>query len=231
MAVVYNPRIVTDGLVLCMDAANPKSYPGSGVTWGDMSGRGYIGTLTNGPTFSNSRGGSIGFDGVDDYVNTGASATNLGIQNTLTNSFTITMWFRSTANTVYLFDNYHGGANISLRLISGKGAFYLQAGGSIDVRNVGAVYANGSWNEFTLTYDSSTKTGTLYANAELVGSGSDASMSGSFEGGGNFYIGNRNTFANGPLLGNVAAVSVYNRLLSSAELKQNYSALRGRFGV
>jgi hypothetical protein len=48
MAISYNPRIVTDGLVLALDAGNPKSYPGSGTTWTDLSGNGNNGTLVNG---------------------------------------------------------------------------------------------------------------------------------------------------------------------------------------
>ena len=69
MATLYAPRIVTDGLVLCLDAGNRKSYPGSGTSWVDMSGNNNTGTLTNGPTFGGGNGGSIVFDGVNDFVN------------------------------------------------------------------------------------------------------------------------------------------------------------------
>ena len=63
---VYQP-IVTDGLVICLDAANTKSYPGSGTTWTDTIG-GNVGTLTNGPTFNSANAGYIAFDGTDDYL-------------------------------------------------------------------------------------------------------------------------------------------------------------------
>ena len=59
--------IITNGLVLFLDASNTNSYPGSGVTWTDLSGNNNTGTLTNGPTFSSANGGSIVFDGIDDY--------------------------------------------------------------------------------------------------------------------------------------------------------------------
>jgi hypothetical protein len=62
------PKIVTDGLVLALDAANPKSYPGSGTTWSDLSGNGNDGSLINGPTFDSGNNGSIVFDGVDDRL-------------------------------------------------------------------------------------------------------------------------------------------------------------------
>ena len=63
MAFNYSPKIVTDGLVLCLDAGNPNSYPGSGNTWTDLSRGRNNGTLTNGPTFDSGNGGSIVFDG------------------------------------------------------------------------------------------------------------------------------------------------------------------------
>ena len=79
MAISYNPRIVTDGLVLALDAGNPKSYPGSGTTWTDLSGNGNNGTLTNGPTYSSANGGSIVFDGVDDYAEITDSSNNFDL--------------------------------------------------------------------------------------------------------------------------------------------------------
>ena len=68
MSLFHSPSLVTSGLVLCLDAGNPKSYPGSGTTWTDLSGRGNHGTLVNGPTFNSANGGSIVFDGSNDYV-------------------------------------------------------------------------------------------------------------------------------------------------------------------
>ena len=59
----YGPKIVTNGLVLALDAADKLSYPGSGTTWKDLGGNAYDGTLTNGPTFTNAFGGNIVFDG------------------------------------------------------------------------------------------------------------------------------------------------------------------------
>ena len=81
--------IVTSGLVLCLDAGNIKSYPGIGTAWTDLSGRGGIGTLTNGPTYNSANGGSFSFDGIDDYV---SSVSNL----TLANNFSVSLWLRST---------------------------------------------------------------------------------------------------------------------------------------
>lgn len=68
MATRYSPKSVTDGLVLSLDAANRVSYPGSGTGWYDLTANRYNGVLTNGPTFSNTNGGCIVFDGVDDFT-------------------------------------------------------------------------------------------------------------------------------------------------------------------
>ena len=54
--------IVTDGLVLCLDAGNTKSYPGSGATWLDLSSNANNGTLTGSPTFNSANGGSLQFN-------------------------------------------------------------------------------------------------------------------------------------------------------------------------
>jgi hypothetical protein len=89
MALAHSPKIVTDGLVLCLDAGNPKSYPGSGTTWTDLSGNGNNGTLVNGVGYNSGNGGSLVFDGVNDRVTINASShTNLSSGN-----FTISSWF------------------------------------------------------------------------------------------------------------------------------------------
>ena len=93
MATNYNPSIVTDGLVLCLDAANTKSYPGSGTTWTDVSGEGHDGTLTNGPTFNSDYGGNIVFDGnTNGEEITGVHNSELNLRNDLT----VECWFRRT---------------------------------------------------------------------------------------------------------------------------------------
>jgi hypothetical protein len=91
MASIGGPNIVTDGLVLALDAANTKSYPGSGTVWKDLSGNGNNGTLINGPTFDTGNLGSIEFDGVDDWTSFG------NILNTGTSDFTISAWVKSTS--------------------------------------------------------------------------------------------------------------------------------------
>ena len=68
MAFRYSPKIVTDGLVLALDAANHKSYPGSGTAINDLTANNTNGTLTNGPTFNSGNAGSIEFDATNDFI-------------------------------------------------------------------------------------------------------------------------------------------------------------------
>ena len=87
----YGPKIVRSGLVLTLDAADRKSYAGSGTAWNDLSGNSINGTLTNGPTFSSVNGGSIVFDGIDDFISLGTpSALKFA-----SGSFTVDMWFKT----------------------------------------------------------------------------------------------------------------------------------------
>ena len=67
MGTAGGPKLVTNGLVLALDAASPKSYAGSGTTWSDLTGNNLDATLFNGPTFSTDNYGTIVFDGDDDY--------------------------------------------------------------------------------------------------------------------------------------------------------------------
>ena len=89
--------IVSDGLVLWLDAGITPSYPTSGTTWTDLSGNNNNGTLVNGPTYSSTNGGSLVFDGTNDYVNiSNSSSFNFG-----SGDFTVESWIRITSLAVY----------------------------------------------------------------------------------------------------------------------------------
>ena len=90
MGVYAGPEINESGLVLCLDAGNTKSYPGSGTAWTDLSGRGNTGTLVNGPTYSSVNGGSLSFNGSNQYVQGSGSVT--------TNTMTFLVWMKRNGN-------------------------------------------------------------------------------------------------------------------------------------
>ena len=94
MALAHSPRIVRDSLAFYLDAANTKSYPGSGTTWTDISGKGTNATLTNGPTFNSGNIGSIALDGTNDYL----LNSNAGVLPDGTDLFTLSIWMYYDAN-------------------------------------------------------------------------------------------------------------------------------------
>ena len=226
--IAYYGNIVKDGLVLDLDAAKKDSYPGTGTAWNDISGNGNNGTLTNGPTFNSSNGGSIVFDGTNDYINT-VTATSLGI-NSASTSFSISIWFKTTGvNEYYLFDNYNGSADISLRIDGGKIEVYMSATGTINAAQFGSGYNNGIWHNVILTWNGS-NTITVYVDGISIGTNT-TSITGSFESNAAFQIGSRPAGGGSVFSGNISQIQVYNRALTSTEITQNYNALKGRFGL
>ena len=226
MATNYNPRIVTDGLVLALDAGNTKSYPGSGTTWTDLSGSGNTGTLTNGPTYSSSNGGSIVFDGVDDYV------TSFPSQLSGTGSNTINVWFRTTSTSRFGLCGIRGGAPtgwvFTINRTTAGNLTYFHTGGSI--LEVAAGITTNTWYCATSTYNVSSATATLYLNGNQIGSplsSFTAISSSTFNG----VVGAEDYIFSNKLVGNIAQVQIYNRALTAAEIQQNFNALRGRFGI
>ena len=233
MALAHSPKIATDGLVLCLDAGNTKSYPGSGTTWSDLSGNGNNGSLQNmdGANLDSANGGSLTFDGSDEYV-ISVTATSLGI-NSASNSFTISVWFKTTVTgEYYLFDNYNGSNDISLRIDDGSIEVLLAPSGGTGIINsvkFGSGYNNNNWHNFTITWNGSNVL-TAYADGINIGTNTTA-ISGSFETNAAFQIGKRPFGSPTRFSGNIANVSVYNKALSASEVKQNFNAFRGRFGL
>lgn len=217
-------NIVTAGLVLNLDAANPRSYPPpyNGTVWTDLSGNGYNGTLTNGPTFSSANGGSIVFDGTNAHVTT--------TFNTQLTNFTACIWFRPTdsTNSTYarlLDKNYVGGFWL------GKGTSANSWGGGVleGVSPFGRylTLTDGQWNFLVSTRLGTTHT--LYGNGIInTTSGTVSStaldttnlMIARFIGGGGYNF-----------KGNIGLIQIYNRALSASEISQNFNATRARFGI
>lgn len=226
MGLGHSPRIATDGLIGYWDAGNTRSYPGSGTTWTDLSGNAITGTLTNGPTFSSTNGGSIVFDGTNDVV----TATTTAINRNDDQEITVSCWIkpnrtsgqysvfctnRSNDNSIYnwIFYQHTTGGEISFHGDSQNRSTYVPVAGVwINVVNtvtsgrVSTLYVNGV-SRYVVT-------GYTYGNGTpgRLGIGADP---GGFE----------------AYSGNIALVSIYNRALSSSEVSQNFNALRGRFGI
>lgn len=234
MALTHSPRIVTDGLVLCLDAANTKSYPGSGTTWTDLSGNGNNGTLTNGPTFSSANGGSIVFDGVNDYVTIADNSTlNFG-----TGNFTVLVWVGGIST-------YPGGAKTIIRKgsrfggnIAGWGIVWASNPqdlyfivGSSSARLEGRCFPNGSlngWSGYKML--GMQRSGTSWRQIADTSITNLGSFSGDVSGNSSVDVG-YNSVYNSYLSNNISHIQIYNRALTAQEIQQNYNATKGRFGL
>jgi len=221
------PKIVTQGLVLNLDAGQQNSYRGSGTTWTDLSGNGNNGTLTNGPTYSSANGGSIVFDGTNDYV-TIPDSNILDI----TTSISLESWLYATKssgiqNVISKSTSWENNSYIYPRTDNGWGSavFYLHTGSGFSTLSTSWPSRN-TWHHTIATYDGSFMR--IYINGSLsnskVQSGTITTNNNSLT------IGNQPAF-NEYYGGRVSNAKIYNRALTAAEVLQNYNALRGRFGV
>lgn len=228
----HSPRIVTDGLVLYLDAANGRSYPGSGTGWNDISGNSNNGTLTNGPTYSANNLGKIEFDGLDDHgLGTIQSSTFSG-------AHTIGCWFyRRTVKTwSALFSNNVNTTSCSLLtfISSGNGIGINRAGVSATSISIdlGSDHLN-KWIYCVLVISGATNGSSV--NVYAFKDGSLLSASGSLywdlSTSSSYYIARHWTSATQIHDGFIPLVQVYNKNLSLDEIKQNYNATRSRFGL
>jgi hypothetical protein len=228
------PPIVTNGLVLNVDAGFTLSYSQSGVTWYDVSSGGNNGTLTNGPTFNSVNGGSIVFDGVDDYAQITSPFGNIDWS---ARAWSFSAWMKlnslgdrclvnlnSANSTDYIVTNvfYSNG---------GSYWYFIKNSNSTQTNftTPGGTFTTNEIFYFTMTYNGnglSTSNINFYKNGTQVttftgGSAGLGNMSGLQIGGGNNY----------PMNGNVYNFLMYNRAISASEVLQNYNSSKGRFGL
>ena len=220
MSSLGGPNIITDGLVLNLDAANTKSYISGSTTWYDKSGNNNNGTLINGPAFNSVNGGSIVFDGTNDYVDTGKTATQLGIYDA---NYTFDAWVYPTdfTNDRTMFGTDQFLTRQGLHLVFRSGTIY-QGHYSADY-GVGTGTLN-AWNNICYTYTQSSGAASIYKNGILQGTGTIASFIGTT----NILIGR---WGGGLFIGNGSIYKIYNRTLSASEVLQNYNALKARFNL
>jgi hypothetical protein len=198
-----NQKIVSNGLILNLDAAQLRSYPTSGTTWTDLSGNGYNTTLVNGPTFNSANGGSIVFDGTNDYAIT-ASITN----------------FKSISGWIYISTPF-GTNQYILDARTGSPNGYIFSGGTGP--DWDQLYINGVLT--TILPISPTGLSNLpiaqwfhfyYRNT--------AQRTGTIK---LFCRFSLNEFKDG----RYACFYAYNRDLTATEINQNYNATKSRFGL
>jgi hypothetical protein len=219
---------VSNGLVLCLDAANKRSYPGTGTTWTDLSGNSNNFSLINGPTFSNTNLGNIVFDGADDYLLISSLVWDYNV------NFTIQFWFNTNSlggvNGYGLFFNGNTGLNTNRVQIAGdsNGSIYLNTVGSSvgdDFVSAAGLVTVGKWFNFAAVRNSGVIT--TYLNGTSVASGN---VNYSVSQQSNLYVGF--VLSSGALWylnGRMSSILINNRALSATEVLQNYNATKSRF--
>jgi hypothetical protein len=227
MSLSHSPRIITDGLVLCLDAANKKSYSGSGTAWNELSNN-MSAELVNSPTFNSQNNGFFQFV-TDDYaripnnttLDTQTPSVEVWIKTNTTNQNGF--WFeKGTVNTQYSL--FQEGTSIVWR-------HHFSGVGLGDLRTLASNFINtSSWYQIIGTFTSGRRR--LYINGNLVNSDAQTGTISTNSGGMSIgvyggYSGVRGYYYNG----NLTICRVYNKELTSAEILQNYNATKGRYNL
>lgn len=223
MSISYNSSIVTSNLQLCLDAGNPRSYPGSGTLWRDVSGTGNNGTLVNGPTYNSANLGSIVFDGVDDYVDAG----NVSLSTT---ALTVSSWIYDTDTSGNYRDFVTKNGHFKFRIdSSGEGgnlSAFVWIAGTPEPR-ISASWTKNVWTNVAFTWNTNGNF-RLFKNGELVSS--STTRTGTL----NTSAFNLTVGSDGAAQywkGNIANTLIYNSTLTDEQIIQNFNATRGRYGV
>jgi len=221
-------KIVTNGLVLALDAADRNSYVSGSTTWNDVSGNSNSGSLVNGPTFDSANGGAIVTDGTNDYITLGSSFAG-------TSAGTISFWIKLT-NTIeagYAGNQRPWGKNGDFESRWGGGTAVENRKLIIDINGTGNLvstqdtWLNSLWYNIAITYNSGTNSSVLYVQSVQNATGTSGNPSALA---GNFNI-MATASATGFVNGRIANFLVYNRSLSSTEILQNYNATKSRFNL
>ena len=234
MARTLGPSITMSGLVLCLDAANTVSYPGTGTTWTDLSGRGNTGTLVSGPTYDTANGGSVVFDGTTNYVN--CPSISIGA------SYSIECFFNSSSVVNYknLYDmNYStytgvtGNVGPRFEQNSSGTAGWVWSGvtnATNPFNNSSAVALSANtWYHTMFTMNNgivNTYVNGVVLDLNISSSSGYVTTFGDPNLGRGFVLAGNRYFS-----GKISNFKIYSRALSATEVAQNFNALRARFSI
>ena len=217
--------VILEGLLVFLDASNISSYPGTGTTWFDLSGNGKNATLVNGPTF-NADPGYIDLDGTNDYISlsTDVSVTSLSVD----------MWIMLddlVDGYLWILDNFDNPElRISVETDGRLRALMYDAGAYATTDYTTTSLAIGNWYHVVATVGNNDYKVYINGNLEINdtsgvynGGGVGEHTLGTYNRPGGGYGGYRNT--------KYATFRYYNRIISAAEVLNNYNAEKSRFGL
>lgn len=238
MAVNAGPDIIEDGIVLCLDAANSRSYPGTGTTWTDLTG-GNDGALANGPSFVAENGGVILLDGSDDIIWIADNDTNaLPITDF---PLTVAVWIKTTDSKAYIFNFTSQPSDwneeYDLYIQDGKTKSRIDgntANFNSTVENPSTIN-DGNWH-YVVSTSSSSSNHETYIDGQLINTFTTdvGSMDeGTGVGLNSFALGVKRHQPDGTYQhysqAHFGICKVYNRGLTESEIRQNYNATKGRY--
>ena len=258
MGLAHSPRLVTDKLEVCIDAANTKSYPGSGTSVVDISRNDRDGTLTNGAAINTGFDGVVSFvfDGTNDYL---AFGTNINSAISEHKDCSFSMWVRihdDEDNTIIAHNRLHqsspfimwydveqtgttsntGGSDIGGGTDKVISVLICQSGQTNGIRytTVNNVLQNMNgllpWYNICVILNPSNDKYYTYINGQLKAL-FNTTHNGIKSSSSNFNLGFGTAGGSSYINGNIAQFSVYSKALSETEVVQNYNALKGRFGI
>lgn len=229
-------QIVTDGLQLRLEPQLYSSYPGSGTAAYDLSPNGYTTTLVNGVTYNTARAPSFGFNGATNYryINTG--------QYISAETFTLSSWFKSSITTTFqmLFSKeVVGGTPWNYRMYLNQTTGYLVADFNNVSSNASIVnntnLCDGVWHNGVVVRNVAADTITLYVDGVQAVSQTDTTV-GALSNNQNVWIGlsaytGASPTGSYPMNGQIGQSLIYNTALTATQVKQNFNAMRGVYGV
>lgn len=230
-------QIITDGLQFWLEPDLAASYPGSGTSAYDLSSNRYTVTLVNGVTYSTAQAPSFGFNGATNYryINTGQYLSS--------ETFTLSSWFKSSNTALYqmLFSKEQvGGTPWNYRLFLNQTSGTIQADIAISNVNYNSIggstnLCNGVWHNAVFVRSVALDTLYMYVDGVLVNSQTDTTT-GTMANNQNVWIGlsaytGASATGSYPMNGQIGQSLIYNIALSAAQVKQNFNAMRGVYGV
>ena len=221
MASNYNPASNSSGLILCLDAGNTRSYPGTGTTWSDLSGKGQNVTLNAACAYTATKGGGIVFNGSTAYG-------DFAVNNIFAGSgpFTFESFFYNISSTGTIINNYGPGYTTNSLWFFGGGMYLNTTTGYITTTNYSMI--NGT-HHILVTRDGSGYFNSWFDGVQYVTNGgpNTASVAANI----NWRVGADVASGLEQFNGHIYLIRAYNVALSSAQILQNFNALRGRFGL
>lgn len=228
----FGRNIITDGLILHLDAANTKSYPGSGTNYNDISNNGIVATLVNSPTVNSY--GSITLDGINQYIQVTSDGTTSGFN---TQNFTIDGWINMTNdgayNVLWSYDYLSHSSPFYAQEVQVVNGSHMQFVGN---RNSGTAYyalsggitmlTYDNWYNFTVVRDTANGMIHFYKDGVFIVSRVDTNTITYYNQ--EVWIGRAN-YSTGYYKGDIGPYKFYNRALTAEEVAQNYKALKSRF--